>query len=166
VIRLVPMSEAEFQAYLDSALQDYAQEHVRAGNWDAQNALQLAEQQFHHLLPDGLATENHYFSTIEIEDGVGDRAPATKVGMLWFGVQDRGAGPRVFVYDMVIHEPFRRRGYGTQAFQALEEKVRELGLSEISLHVFAHNHAARAMYEKLGYVVTDIMMSKTIGSSA
>jgi len=46
--------------------------------------------------------------------------------------------------------------------QALEERVRHLGLSTISLHVFGHNHAARALYEKLGYVTTNVMMSKTL----
>ena len=158
MVRLVPMSEAEFQTYLDFTLPDYAQEHVKVGNWDAENALELAEQQLRHVLPHGLATENQYLFTIE------DGSLAPKVGVLWLGVHDRGAGPRAFVYDVRIHEQFRRRGYGTQALRALEAKVRELGLSTISLHVFAHNRAARAMYEKLGYVVTDVMMSKTVGA--
>lgn len=156
MVRLVPMTEAEFQAYTDSSVRDYAQEHVRAGNWSAENALQLAEQQLHQLLPDGLATQNHYFFTIE------DEALATNVGALWFAVRDRGGRPRAFVYDVQIHAQFRRRGYGTQAFQALEEKVRGLGLTTVYLHVFGHNHPARAMYKKLGYAETDVMMSKTI----
>jgi hypothetical protein len=28
--------------------------------------------------------------------------------------------------------------------------------------VFGHNHEARALYEKLGYVATNIMMSKSL----
>ncbi len=51
---------------------------------------------------------------------------------------------------------------GEQAFQALEIKVRELGLHTIALHVFGHNHAARAMYEKLGYITTNVQMLKTV----
>ena len=105
-----------------------------------------------------MASQNHYFYTIE------DETLATKVGILWFAVQERGGRPGTFVYDVQIYEAFRRRGYGTAAFQALEEKARELGLTTISLHVFGHNQPARAMYRKLGYVETDVMMSKTVST--
>jgi RimJ/RimL family protein N-acetyltransferase len=37
-----------------------------------------------------------------------------------------------------------------------------VGLDKIALHVFAHNHAARAMYKKLGYQTTDVMISKKL----
>ncbi|HED03437.1 MAG TPA: GNAT family N-acetyltransferase [Candidatus Fraserbacteria bacterium] len=150
------MSETEFDMYLESSVQDYAQEHVKAGNWNAEKAMQLAEQSFHKLLPDGFATQNQHLLSIE------DETLGTKVGILWFAVQDHEAEPRAFVYDVQIYEQFRQRGYGTQAFQALEEKVQKLGLSTITLHVFGHNHAARAMYEKLGYVTIDLIMSKTL----
>jgi ribosomal protein S18 acetylase RimI-like enzyme len=59
---------------------------------------------------------------------------------------------QVFVLDIQIYEAYRRQGYGSQAFLAMEEKAKELGISTISLHVFKHNHSARAMYEKLGYL--------------
>jgi ribosomal protein S18 acetylase RimI-like enzyme len=92
-----------------------------------------------------------------IEDMAG-----AKVGMLWFAVERRPAGARAFVYDVEVFEPFRRRGYAEQAFKAMEERVRELGLNTISLHVFGHNHAARTLYEKLGYIATNLNMSKTL----
>ena len=158
MVRLVPMNQTEFQTYLDSLLQDYAQDHARAGNFSAENALELAKLQVQQILPDGLDTQNHYFFNVE------DETLANRVGVLWFAVQDRGAGPIAFVYDVRVYEEFHRRGYGTQTLQILEEKVREMGLTTISLHVFGHNHPARAMYKKLGYVETDVMMSKTIST--
>jgi ribosomal protein S18 acetylase RimI-like enzyme len=151
------MSEKEFEEYWKFSAQEYAQEHVRAGNWSAENAIQKAEQSLRKLLPAGLASESHHLLSVENET-------PEKVGVLWFQVQERDAGARAFVYDVRIHEEFRRRGYGTQAFQALEAKARELGLTKIVLHVFGHNHAARALYEKLGYVTTDLMMSKTLST--
>ena len=157
-MRLEPMDEAGFETYYKSTVKDYAQEQVKAGNWSAENAPQLSEQQFKQLVPDGLASENHYFFFIE------DETLAAKVGILWFGVQDHEAGPRAFVCDVEIYQEFRRRGYATQAFEALEAKVKELGLTTISLHVFGHNHAARALYEKQGYIITDLVMSKTLGT--
>lgn len=156
MIRLVPMNETEYQEYLAVAIPDYAQEHVKAGRWNAENALQSATQEYQQILPDGLHTKNQFlFSIVDEQTG-------TKVGLLWFAATEREHEPVAFVYDVNIYEPFRRRGYGEQAFQALETKVRASGLKKISLHVFGHNHAARAMYEKLGYVVTNVNMSKSL----
>jgi ribosomal protein S18 acetylase RimI-like enzyme len=67
---------------------------------------------------------------------------------------------RAFIYDFSIHPPYRRKGYGAQALRAVEVKARALGLESIGLHVFGHNRAAQALYEKLGYEVTNINMSK------
>lgn len=156
MVRLVPMNETEFQAYLDMSLPGYAQEHVAAGNWSAEGALERARQQVLHLLPEGLHTEGHSFYTIE------DEEQAIPLGVLWVAVEERAGIRRAFVYDIVIHEEYRRQGYGTQAFQAMEERVRELGVDTISLHVFGHNRPAREMYTKLGYVETGVMMSKCL----
>ena len=38
-----------------------------------------------------------------------------------------------------------------------------MGLAAISLHVFGHNTAARALYEKLGFVTKSVLMSKALG---
>ncbi len=156
MVRLVPMSQTEFEGYLAFAVQDYAQEHVRAGNWSADQARQLSEQSFRSLLPDGVATENQHLFTIEAQ------TLGAKVGMLWFAVEEREGGPRAFLYDIRIDEAYRRRGYGTEALQALEAKVRELDLTRIMLHVFGHNDAARAIYAKLGYEVVDLILSKKL----
>jgi len=156
VVRLVPMSQTQFERYLPSAVQDYAQEHVRAGNWSPENALQMAKASFDALLPDGPATPSQFLFTVE-DEMLGER-----VGMLWFAVEEREAAQRAFLYDIRIEEAYRRRGYGTQALEALEAKVRELGVTRITLHVFGHNHPARAMYAKLGYEAVDLRLSKTL----
>ena len=156
MVRLVPMSQTQFERYLPSAVQDYAQEHVRAGNWSPENAPQMAQESFAELLPDGPATPSQFLFTVE-EETLGKT-----VGMLWFAVEEREAGPRAFLYDIRIEEAYRRRGYGTQVVEALEAKVRKLGLSRITLHVFGHNHPARAMYAKLGYEAVDLRLSKTL----
>ena len=156
MIRLIPMNEANYQAYRSTAIADYAQDHVDAGNWTAENALDSATQQYHELLPDGLHSKDNYLFSI------GDEETQTIVGMLWFAVMEHSGHRRAFVFDVKIDEAFRRRGYGEQAFRALETKVRELGLHTISLHVFGHNLPARAMYEKLGYITTNVQMSKNI----
>jgi ribosomal protein S18 acetylase RimI-like enzyme len=156
VVELVPMSQTEFEEYLPFAVQDYAQDHVRAGNWSAEKALQMSQASFDELLHDGPATPNQFLFTIKHE------TLEEKVGMLWFAVEEREGGSRAFLYDLRITEAYRRRGYGTQALQALEAKVRELSLTRITLHVFGHNQPARELYAKLGYEVVDLRLSKTL----
>lgn len=143
--QLVPMTETDFQTFLKDSIADYAQDHVNAGNWSAETALQNAEREFHTLLPDGLASKDSYLYMIK------DEATGTNVGILWFVVCDWGGGPQAFVFDVKVFDAFQRRGYGMQAFQALEEKVKNLGLHSIALHVFGQNYPARTLYEKLGY---------------
>jgi len=149
------MTEADFETYLVRTVPGYAQEHVKAGSLSPEDALEKAKQEFRKLLPDGPHTRDHYLYTVEDEADY-------PIGILWFAKQERGAGRTAFAYDIEIFPPYRRRGYGSQVFRLLEDKVRDLGLSTISLHVFGHNHAARAMYRGLGYAETHVMMSKSL----
>jgi len=59
-----------------------------------------------------------------------------------------------------VLEDLRGQGYGTQTLQAVEDMVRQMGISEIWLHVFGHNTGARRLYERLGYEVTNVSMCK------
>lgn len=152
MVRLVAMTETEFQAYLESDVQRYAQEHVKAGDWHQSEALEKSKEEHQRLLPNGLASKNQYLFSIE------DEELREKLGIVWFAVQHTA----VFVYDLFIHDEFRRRGHGTQALVALEEKVRRLGVDTISLHVFAHNRPARALYEKAGYKGKGLHLSKRL----
>jgi len=158
MIELVPMTEAEFRAYLERTIPEYAAEHVRAGNWHPAEALEKARESFDRYLPNGLASEKQHLYTLR-EAGTGAAA-----GMLWFSVNDQRVRPMAFILDIVILPEFRRRGYATQALGLLEEKVGALGIDYIGLHVFAHNAAARDLYAKVGYEETDIHMAKTLGA--
>ena len=50
------MTVAEFPAYRERTISNYAAEHVRAGNWSPSQAEELAAQQTDQLLPDGVET--------------------------------------------------------------------------------------------------------------
>ena len=160
-VELVPMNEAEFRAFLAVAVPSYAQDKVDAGNWQQAQALEFAAQAFKELLPNGLATPDNFLFSIVAETG-STSAAKTPVGVLWFAVGDSGPNRTAFLYNLEVYEPFRRRGYGTGALQALEEKAVQLGLTSIGLHVFGFNRDAQAMYEKMGYVVTNINMAKSL----
>ena len=85
-----------------------------------------------------------------------------KVGIIWLARILQGTKPLMFIYDFQIDEPYRRKGYGEQTLQAAEEKTKALGLDTIALHVFGFNRGARALYEKLGYEITNINMAKKL----
>src|SRR5512139_2701605 len=120
MVRLVPMKETEYQSFLDLAIREYAEDKVRAGNWQPEEALERSGQDFQKLLPAGVATRDHYLYDIE------DEALGTKVGMIWLARVRQGAHPIMFIYDFRIDEPFRRKGYGEQALRAAEEQAKVL----------------------------------------
>jgi RimJ/RimL family protein N-acetyltransferase len=159
MVQLQPMTQAEYETWQETAVKDYADDKVKAGAWDAAGALERSLAEHRQLLPQGLASPNNYLYTIQAQPVPG--APATAVGVLWLAAPD-WKPPLAFVFDFLIYEPYRRRGFAVQALRALEDNVRALGLDTIGLHVFGHNQAARALYEKAGYEVTDINMAKKL----
>jgi GNAT superfamily N-acetyltransferase len=156
MIRLIPMSDLQYDDFWARCLLNYAQDLARAGNVEPDQAMKKAESQVDQLLPEGRDTPGHYFVSIHDEERDVD------VGFLWYGVREGDPGRPVFIYDFFVFEKYRRQGYGTQALQALEEAVLALGLDRIVLHVFGHNHPAQALYRKLGYVPTNITMVKEL----
>ena len=150
------MTDTEYADFLAFAVPDYANEHVRAGDWPLEGSVERSAAEFDELLPNGAATPDHHLFTIY------DTALQCGVGMVWFAVREITGKRMAFVYNLVVDEQYRRRGYASQAFLAMEPLVRALGLEAIRLHVFGHNQGAQELYAKLGYEVTNVMMQKTL----
>jgi ribosomal protein S18 acetylase RimI-like enzyme len=155
MIELIPMSAEEYEVYLEAMAPDYAREHVLAGNWPEEGSIERSFEEMREVyLPQGVKTENNFLFTL-VDPEIGE-----KVGMLWYAINERVNRRQAFVYDVIVDEQFRRRGYAYQAFQEMEALVKAEGVDVIGLHVFGYNTGAKAMYEKLGYEVTDISMKK------
>ncbi|MFN2217716.1 MAG: GNAT family N-acetyltransferase [Anaerolineae bacterium] len=158
MINLVGMNQEQYEALMKLSERDQIEGHVRDGSWrpeEAEANMARAKAQF---LPLGLATPNHYFWAVV------DADPGAEVGGLWVALAEEDGQRQFWVFEIQVYEPYRRRGYGTQAFLAMEEKAREMGVTSIALHVFADNHPARAMYQKLGYTGIDTQMVKVISA--
>jgi ribosomal protein S18 acetylase RimI-like enzyme len=149
------MTEADFAAWRDRLVPDFAQESVKSGRWSAEDALAKSRVDFDERLPQGRATPGHHL--FHVVDGSG-----SKVGVLWINEQDRGGERIAYVYNIEIDPEHRRCGHARAAFQLLEAKAKAWGLSGIALRVFGHNHEARALYEKLGFEPTRIQMFKRL----
>jgi ribosomal protein S18 acetylase RimI-like enzyme len=153
---LVPMTEPEFEAFLEELIPAYAKDKVDSGEWTDAEALALSARGARDLLPQGLATPGHHLFTVR------DASGAVRVGELWFAEQER-AGKRIaYVYDIAIRPEYHRLGHATRAFAALEEEVRRRGLAGIALHVFGHNAPAIALYQRLGFHPTDLNLFKPV----
>lgn len=154
MLQLVPMTQVEFDAYLERAVPEYAQAHVQAGGCEAGEALALAQADYAALLPLGLATKDHHLFTLRDGDAA--------VGMLWFQARDKQGRKSAYVFDFYVDPDQRRKGYGSLAMRALEEHVGAMGIARINLNVMGWNDAARALYEKCGFRVAGIGMTKVL----
>jgi RimJ/RimL family protein N-acetyltransferase len=112
------------------------------------------------LLPDCPAIPDHYHYSVE------DQFIPVEIGILWISPRHSSVGRSVWIYDSIVHEKFRRRGYASRILHLAEDRARELGAVKIELHVFGHNHVARALYEKTGYRPTDIVLSNPLTAEA
>jgi ribosomal protein S18 acetylase RimI-like enzyme len=151
MITLEPIQQEDFDRMLDTEIRGYAEEHVRNGNWPAEGALERSKKEFDALLPDGIHSKDQYLWSLIDED-------SSKIGVLWVQVKDQKA----FIYDFVIDETFRGKGYGKQALMAMDEKLKAMNVESVGLHVFGDNIIAQELYKKMGYQITGIHMKKEL----
>ena len=142
----------KLDAFLKIGIPQFAADKVQSGNWPQEGAVERSRQESAQLLPQGLATPHHHFFAVI------QASPHERLGWLWLMVEKQEA----FIYEIIIDEPYRRQGYGRKTMQLAEREAKRLGATKMGLHVFGFNHTARALYEKLGYAITNINMSKTL----
>lgn len=157
MITLIPIDPADYKSYLELAIVEYAGEKAKSGNWPAAEALERARADFQRILPDGPGSKDQFVFTIF------DEETRRKLGVLWVQVKMDLQPREAFIYDFIIEESVRGRGYGKQALAALDEKLIAMGVMSVGLHVFGHNTTAYELYKKSGYVTTNINMLKTYG---
>ena len=150
------MSPLDFEDYLKLSIPEYAAEKVRSEGLTNEEALRDARKTFQSLLPQGLATENHYLHSVVNSD------TNQRVGSLWLAKVLRGPRATAFIYDFYFAPLFRGRGWGRELIKLAEVEAKSLGLQILALHVFGHNQIARKLYQKAGFLETNIMMSKDL----
>ena len=151
-VELVPMDDAEVAAWLPLAMAHYEQARVEAGDSPEQAAAgrRASEERF---FPVGRIVEGQLLHTIRLD---GEDA-----GWLWLGPWD-DRGSVWWVWDLMVHPGFRRRGVARGAMVAAEEIARRHGATSLMLNVFAYNEGAIALYEALGYRTASIHMAKPL----
>jgi ribosomal protein S18 acetylase RimI-like enzyme len=152
---LVPMSEEQFQSYLERAVHRYALENIKAGYRTEEDAESKSKEDHLRLLHNGLDTPfNHLFVIKDLASGI-------QVGALWVKFEEDGSRSG-FIYDLFIEEEHRGRGLGKATIRALEKLARERAVRVLYLHVFAHNPVAIRLYQGSGFVVKSMNMERLL----
>ena len=151
IVKLAPLPQGDFEQFLERGVREYAEDHVRNGNWPAQGALERSRKEFDHYLPDGIHTPDQYLWSLLDEEG-------KKIGVLWVQIKDQKA----FIFDFVIDEEFRGKGLGKQAMLAMDEKLKSMSVDSVALHVFGDNIKAQELYKKMGFKIVGINMKKDL----
>jgi ribosomal protein S18 acetylase RimI-like enzyme len=155
-VRLVPFTEADYQAWLLQAIPAFALTNVEDGRWSLAESIVKSQEAHAALLPQGLATPGQFFMRLH------DAAGGERVGTLWWSEAEKGGRQEAWVYNIEIDESARRRGHARAAFAELERVAREHGMDQVGLHVFGHNAGARRLYDELGFEPTSITMRKVL----
>ena len=155
-VRFVPFTDVDFHAWLLQAIPAFALTNVEDGRWTLAESIEKSKEAYALLLPQGLRTPDQFFMHVQDADS------GSNLGTLWWAESDQAGRRQASVYNIEIEEHARRRGYARAAFHELERVARERGVHHLSLHVFGHNHAARRLYDELGFEPTSITLRKIL----
>ena len=96
------MRAESYTAYVEAAIAGYAQDNVAAGRWPEVGALERSRANFESLLPQGLATPEHYL--YEILASPDDQV----IGFVWLGIEQKHGAVSAYIYGIEVEPEFRR----------------------------------------------------------
>jgi len=158
MVRLEPMTAADYDRYVATAVESHAEAHRKAGDCEPGDALELAKADYETLLPRGRHTPNHHLFCIYADDS------PRSIGILWFEAREKRGRKSAYIYDFAIDEPWRGKGHGAQTLRALEKLVAPMGVTRLNLSVMGLNQGAKALYERCGFTVTVVGMTKVLAA--
>ncbi len=154
MIELKPMTAQAYEHFTALSRVDFAAAKSRAERLSISEGQKIATDAWINLLPQGQETPLHHFYTAW-KDG-------QDIGMVWFKEERDWETPYGYLYQVWVWDQYQRQGLAKALMAGLEEKLKQLGLPRLRLHVFAFNERAIGLYEKLGFETTNIMMVKEL----
>jgi ribosomal protein S18 acetylase RimI-like enzyme len=154
MISINPMSEKQFNSFLKTSIDNYAQEKIKAEGLSHEDGYKIANSSFDSLLPKKLLTDDQYLYFVFNHD--------QEIGWLWFGKKVEGLRIFGYIYDIYLLPEHRGKGYGKNLMSVIESEIKSLGFKTIRLQVFGHNTIAQKLYLNSGFHITNIMMNKDL----
>jgi GNAT superfamily N-acetyltransferase len=112
---------------------EYAAEHVRAGDWTADQAETLAARQVDDLLPEGPGTPGMLVLMAGTSGG-------ETVGLVWVAL-DRPPPGEAWIYDIEVNPEHRGKGYGRALLLVAEQEAAKHGSKAVGLPDHLDEHA-------------------------
>jgi GNAT superfamily N-acetyltransferase len=156
MVRLVPLTEAEFRESFERAVVRHASDSVHRGVWTKEGASEASRKELGGYLPQGRETDGHHFVKVV------DESNGKQVGEAWYFVREEGGKVRFWVDWLWTDPAQRRRGYATAVLQQLSHEAAKRGADRIGLNVFLDNPHALALYTKLGFTNFVVGMSRPV----
>jgi ribosomal protein S18 acetylase RimI-like enzyme len=153
MIRLVALPDQDLEEWLALMWADYRSQLLSAGFSSEEASLNI-EQNEKALFDNGVPNDHQRVFHVMDEE--------VKVGSLWLATREKQNAGAWYVYDIMIDEEFRGKGFGRSTMRAAEEYVKSQGGTILELNVFGPNTVARGLYESLGYKTMTIGMRKDI----
>ena len=153
-VHLRPLSGPPLVDFLVGSADGYVASQVATGETE-QVARRNADRALLSAFPGNRPAGGH--ALFEVVDEAG-----TAVGHLWVGPDGASDSSTWSVWDLAIEPDRRGQGHGRAAMLLAEEYVRARGGRRLTLHVFGTNTVARALYESLGFEVTQSRMAKRL----
>jgi len=153
-LRLRLATQAEFDEWLPGQEAAYAEMIIASGSMPPEAAREKARRDTQRVWGAGLGTPGQLAFRVIAGD--------EPVGWLWLAVPGPDDPAMAWVYDVVVDEAYRGRGYGRQAMLLAEREAHARGMTSIGLNVHGQNRVAISLYDSLGYAVTAQQMKKTL----
>ncbi len=87
------------------------------------------------------------------------------IGFVSVSAEDHWCGETdAWVGELIVDQRFERRGVARSLIGLAEEWAAERGLRHIRLTTGAANHGARAFYERLGYGLNEVTLTRELAT--
>jgi ribosomal protein S18 acetylase RimI-like enzyme len=95
---------------------------------------------------------------------VAENEARERLGLLWVGVNRNlvTGEDEAWVYGIAVVEGHQGLGIGRRLMEHAERLAREAGHQTLGLMVSSHNERARALYERLAFETTNLLMRKRL----